>query len=80
MMQFSLDMIDIGIPYPGASPEEVGEGVCIKVEEQLKSLEDVKTMYSTSFEGYGSNDIHNNCADKHESISFVKRSIKSNTT
>ena len=52
--QFSLDMIDIGIPYPGASPEEVEEGVCIKVEEQLKSLEDVKTVYSTSFEGYGS--------------------------
>ena len=25
--QFSLDMIDIGIPYPGASPEEVEEGV-----------------------------------------------------
>ena len=52
--QFSLDMIDIGIPYPGASPEEVEEGVCIKVEEQLKSLEDVKTIFSTSLEGYGS--------------------------
>ena len=52
--QFSLDMIDIGIPYPGASPEEVEEGVCIKVEEQLKSLEDVKTVYSTALEGYGS--------------------------
>ncbi len=52
--QFSLDMIDIGMAYPGASPEEVEEGICIKIEEQLKSLEDVKTMYSTAFEGYGS--------------------------
>ncbi|MCG8615801.1 MAG: efflux RND transporter permease subunit, partial [Desulfobacterales bacterium] len=52
--QFSLDMIDITVPYPGASPEEVEEGICIKIEEQLKSLEDVKTMYSTAIEGSGS--------------------------
>ena len=51
---FSLDMIDIGVTYPGASPEEVEEGICIKIEEKLKSLEDVKTMYSTSLEGHGS--------------------------
>ena len=52
--QFSLDMINIGVNYPGASPEEVEEGICIKIEEQLKSLEDVKTMYSTALEGHGS--------------------------
>ena len=52
--QFSLDMINIGVTYPGASPEEVEEGICIKLEEKLKSLEDVKTMYSTAFEGHGS--------------------------
>ncbi|NOX35190.1 MAG: efflux RND transporter permease subunit [Deltaproteobacteria bacterium] len=52
--QFSLDMINIGVTYPGASPEEVEEGICIKIEEQLKSLEDVKTMYSTALEGHGS--------------------------
>ena len=51
---FSLDMIDIGVTYPGASPEEVEEGICIKIEEKLKSLEDVKTMYSTALEGHGS--------------------------
>ncbi|MBC2703397.1 efflux RND transporter permease subunit [Desulfobacula sp.] len=52
--QFSLDMINISVTYPGASPEEVEEGICIKIEEQLKSLEDVKTMYSTALEGHGS--------------------------
>ncbi len=51
--QFSLDMIDIGVRFPGASPEEAEEGICIKIEEQLKSLEGVKTMYSTAVEGYG---------------------------
>ncbi|MCG8688699.1 MAG: efflux RND transporter permease subunit [Desulfobacterales bacterium] len=52
--QFSLDMIDISVEYPGASPDEVEEGICIKIEEQLKSLEDIKTMYSTAIEGHGS--------------------------
>lgn len=52
--QFSLDMVNIGVPYPGASPEEAEEGICIKIEEQLKSLEDVKVIYSTAVEGYGS--------------------------
>jgi HAE1 family hydrophobic/amphiphilic exporter-1 len=51
--QFTLDMIDIGVSYPGASPEEVEEGICIKIEEQLKSLEGVKAMYATAIEGHG---------------------------
>ena len=29
-------MINITIDYPGASPEEVEEGICVKVEEQLR--------------------------------------------
>ncbi|WP_321492028.1 efflux RND transporter permease subunit [uncultured Desulfobacter sp.] len=52
--QFSLDMINISISYPGASPEDVEEGICIKIEEQLKSIENIKTMYSTAIEGHGS--------------------------
>lgn len=52
--QFSLDMINISVTYPGASPEEVEEGICVKIEEQLKSLENIKTMYSTALEGHGS--------------------------
>jgi len=52
--QFSVDMINISVIYPGASPEEVEEGICIKLEEQLKSLEDMETMHSTALEGRGS--------------------------
>ena len=52
--QFSLDMIYVYVPYPGATPEEVEEGICVKIEEQLKSIEDVKVMYGTAMEGMGS--------------------------
>ena len=30
-----INMIQIGVPYLGAAPEEVEEGVCIRVEEEL---------------------------------------------
>jgi len=52
--QFAIDMINISVAYPGASPEEVEEGICIKVEEQLKGIEDVSRISSNSYEGLGS--------------------------
>jgi hydrophobic/amphiphilic exporter-1 (mainly G- bacteria), HAE1 family len=51
--QFALDFIDIGVSYPGATPQEVEEGICIKIEEQLKGIEGVKNIHSTALEGYG---------------------------
>lgn len=36
--QFSLDMIVATVPYPGSSPEEVEEGICIKIEEESRVL------------------------------------------
>ncbi len=52
--QFALDMINVSVVYPGASPEEVEEGICIKVEEQIKGIEDIKRTRTAAFEGRGS--------------------------
>ena len=35
--EFSSDMIYIAVPYPGAAPDEVEEGVCQKIEEAAVS-------------------------------------------
>ncbi|MCD6384796.1 efflux RND transporter permease subunit [Candidatus Sumerlaeota bacterium] len=51
--QFSLDMISISVAYPGATPEEIEEGICVKVEEAIKGVEGVKKIISTATEGYG---------------------------
>lgn len=51
--EFELDIILVSIPYPGASPDEVEEGICLKVEEALSSIEGVKRMISISREGAG---------------------------
>ncbi len=51
--EFSLDTISITVPYPGADPEEVEEGVCLKIEEAIEGLEGVKQYTTTSSEGVG---------------------------
>lgn len=52
--QVSLDTIRVGIPYLGAAPQEVEEGVCVKVEEAIQDIEGIKRIRSYSSEGYGS--------------------------
>ena len=51
--EFDLDMITIAVPYPGASPEEVEEGICQKIEEAVRSVEGIKKINSTASEGSG---------------------------
>ncbi len=51
--EFSLDMVTVTVPYPGASPSDVEEGICLKIEDRLTGLEGVKELSSTSREGYG---------------------------
>jgi multidrug efflux pump subunit AcrB len=53
MPQFTLDMIFISVNYPGSSPEEVEEGICIKIEEQIEGIEGIDRMVSTAREGNG---------------------------
>ena len=52
--EFSLDTVTVSVPYPGASPEEVEQGIVLAVEEAVRGLEGVKRVSSTSSEGVGS--------------------------
>ncbi len=53
MPQFTLDMIFISVNYPGSSPEEVEEGICIKIEEQIEGIAGIDRVISTAREGNG---------------------------
>ena len=52
--QFSLDMINVSVVYPGASPEEIEEGICVKIEESIIGIEGIDRIFSTAYEGRGS--------------------------
>ena len=51
--EFSIDLITVSVPYPGAAPEEVEEGICIRIEEAVQSLAGVKRITSTASEAMG---------------------------
>ncbi len=46
-----VPQINVSVPYLGAAPEEVEEGVCIRIEEELEGIEGVKEIRSDANEG-----------------------------
>jgi multidrug efflux pump subunit AcrB len=50
---FELNTIQIQVPYPGAAPQEVEEGVVIKVEEAIQDLDGIVEIKSIAREGRG---------------------------
>ena len=51
MPQFDANMIQIRIPYLGATPEDVEEGVVLRVEEAVQDVNGIKHINSTAMEG-----------------------------
>ncbi len=51
--ELEIDAILISVPYPGASPEEVEQGVVLAVEEAIRGLDGVERVSATAMEGRG---------------------------
>ncbi len=65
--------ISISIAYPGASPQEVEEGIVLKIEDNLKGLEGVDRVTSTSRENSG---IINVEIEKGRDVDFMLLEVK----
>ncbi len=48
---FGLKIITVTVPWPGASPSEVERSVTTPIEDELRSLNDVKKLTSVSSQG-----------------------------
>ncbi|MGD8987696.1 MAG: efflux RND transporter permease subunit [Syntrophobacterales bacterium] len=49
---FELDRVNITVPYPGASPEEIEKGILLAIEESTVDLEGVKKVIASAEEGF----------------------------
>lgn len=63
----------INITYPGASPQEIEEGIVLKIEDNLKGLEGVERVTSTSRENSGSINVE---IEKGRDIDFMLLEVK----
>lgn len=52
--EFDLDIVMVSVPYPGASPAEVEQGITLAAEEAVRGLDGVKRVTSSSSEGASS--------------------------
>jgi multidrug efflux pump subunit AcrB len=51
--EFQLNWVQVRVPYLGAAPEEVEEGVVIKIEEAIQDVKGIKRLRSVAREGIG---------------------------
>ncbi len=51
--EFELDIVSVTVPYPGASPSEVEQGIVLAIEEGVRGIDGVKRVYSVAAEGVG---------------------------
>jgi multidrug efflux pump subunit AcrB len=51
--EFDLDLVTVTVPYPGASPEEVEQGIVLAIEEAVQGLEGVSEVTASAQEGVG---------------------------
>ena len=65
--------VSIIVTYPGASPLEVEEGIVLKIEDNLKGLEGVERVTSTSSENSGSINVE---IEKGKDIDFMLLEVK----
>ena len=74
--QFALDFIDVTVPYPGASPEEIEEGICVKIEEKIKGIEGISRTISAANEGSGSVTVElESSADTKSALDEIKKEV-----
>ncbi len=50
---FPTETFTVTVPYPGSSPEEIEQGILLKVEEALRDIIGIKEIRSTAMEGMG---------------------------
>lgn len=55
--EFDLDLVRVSVPYPGASPEEVEQGIVLVIEENVRAIDGVKEVTATAAEGRGTVNI-----------------------
>jgi len=47
------DVVEVSVAYPGATPEDVEEGIILSIEQAVQDLEGIDEITSIAHEGYG---------------------------
>jgi multidrug efflux pump subunit AcrB len=74
--EFTLDVVNVSVVYPGASPEAVEEGIVLAIEEEIRALENVERVTSVAREGRATISVELlTGADANKSLQDVKNAV-----
>jgi multidrug efflux pump subunit AcrB len=74
--ELETDMVTVSVPYRGASPAEAEEGVCVRVEEAIASIEGIKRIRSTAQENLGTVTVElDEGADNRQVLDDIKAAV-----
>ncbi|MCB9938660.1 MAG: efflux RND transporter permease subunit [Planctomycetaceae bacterium] len=75
--EFDLEIALISVPYPGASPSEVEEGICQKLEEAVRSINGIKKQTAIAQEGGGHLvlELENNVSNVQKILSDIRSEV-----
>jgi multidrug efflux pump subunit AcrB len=51
--EFTLDLVQVTVLYPGATPEDVVDGIILPIEEAIQGVDGIKEVVSVADEGIG---------------------------
>jgi len=74
---FELEVVMVTVPYPGATPEDVEEGICQKIEEAVRSLDGIKKVTSIAQEsaGFVLMELRSDVKDVQKVLSSIDREV-----
>ena len=74
--EFNMNFVNVTVAYPGASPEEVEEGICLAIEEAVNAVDGVKRLRTLSGEGGGSVIVElDDNADENRAVADIKNVV-----
>ena len=79
--RFELDQITISVGYPGASPQEVEQGILLAIEEEVRAVVGVHKIISTASEGSASLQVElQQDVNKQEVYQNIQQAVSSIST
>ncbi len=79
--KFEADEVRVSVPYPGASPAEVEQGIILAIEESVRDLDGVKEVTSNAWEGWGNVRVQlEQGVDRNKALADVKNAVDRITT
>lgn len=75
--EFEMETVMVSVAYPGATPDEVEQGICQKIEEAVRSVNGIRKVTSTAMEGSASVSIElmSNVSDPDRVLNEIRSEV-----